>query len=47
MSERNKFSRTAIVIALSAIFPFAGAYAEDDVEALTNPNVAEIGRAHV
>ena len=41
MSERNKFSRTAIVIALSAIFPFAGAYAEDDVEALTNPNVAE------
>ena len=41
MSMHKNFSRTAIVVALSAIFPMSGAYAEDDLEALLNPNTAE------
>lgn len=40
MSKHNSFRRTAIVVALSAVFPVAAAYA-DEVDELTNPNVGE------
>lgn len=42
MSNHKQFTRTAIVLALSAIFPITAAYADDDVEALTNPNVTDV-----
>lgn len=42
MSKQRNFTRTAIVVALSAIFPASVAYAEDEVEALINPNTAEV-----
>ncbi len=41
MNNHHRFSRTAIVIALSAVFPVAGAMA-DEVDDLINPNVAEV-----
>lgn len=42
MSNHKQFTRTAIVLALSAIFPVTAAMADDDVEALTNPNVTDV-----
>ena len=42
MSNHKHFTRTAIVLALSAIFPVTAAFADDDVEALTNPNVTDV-----
>lgn len=41
MSMNKNFSRTAIFVAVSAIFPMA-AYADDDLESLINPNTAEV-----
>lgn len=41
MSMHKNFSRTAIFVALSAIFPATAVHADDDVEALTNPNAIE------
>lgn len=41
MSNHKSFRRTAIVVALSAVFPLAGAYA-DEVDDLINPDVAEV-----
>lgn len=41
MSKHNSFRRTAIVVALSAVFPVTAAFA-DEVEDLTNPNEADV-----
>lgn len=41
MRKHNGFSRTAIVIALSAVFPISSALA-DEVDDLINPNVADV-----
>jgi MtrB/PioB family decaheme-associated outer membrane protein len=42
MSNHKTFTRTAIALALSAMFPIASAFA-DEVDDLTNPNVADVG----
>jgi MtrB/PioB family decaheme-associated outer membrane protein len=41
VSNHKSFRRTAIVVALSAVFPLVSAYA-DEVDDLINPNVAEV-----
>lgn len=42
MSMRNTFRRTAIHLALVAIFPVSGAWADDEVAELISPNVREV-----
>lgn len=36
------FNRTAIFVAVAACFPFSGAFADDEVEALINPDKTEV-----
>ena len=43
MSTQQQFRQTALVIALSAVFPLSSAWAEDDdVAQLISPNVTEV-----
>ncbi|WP_162888721.1 MtrB/PioB family decaheme-associated outer membrane protein [Dechloromonas sp. HYN0024] len=41
MSKQTNFMRTAIFVALSAAFPFAEVQADDEIDALVNPNATE------